>query len=164
MQGAATAVLDIGAVYQAQRRGVTAFGSGAGNAVVPPNLDGTRQDPSIIIWTRYIRKLQVWDASALGFGGWSISAHHAFDPSGKVIYMGDGTHRNVENLGSGVVSLVAGAAGLPGTSANGTLASAAQFKEIQGLAVGRDGDVFLSIGDDQVVRKVKVVNGLYTTV
>jgi RHS repeat-associated protein len=165
VQGAVTATLDVGAVYKAERRGVTTFGSGGGFPVVMPTLTGTRQDPNITIWTRYERQLQVWDASALGFGGWAINAHHTFDPVGQVIYKGDGTHRKIGSATSGgVVSAVAGSLAPAGSTPDGTAALSATFSQIEGMAVGRDGEVFVSMPFDHVVRKISVANGQYTTV
>lgn len=161
VQGAATATLDVGAVYLAERRGVQTFGSGAGNVAVMPMLTGTRELPTITIWTRFIRQLQAWDASALGFGGWSLSVHHTFDPVGNVIYMGDGTHRKIDIAGA-VITPIAGTLAAAGTTPDGTLASAATFREIQGMVVGRDGDIFVAIPGDNVVRKLSVANGQYT--
>ena len=34
-----------------------------------------------------------------GIGGWSLSTHHVYDPSGLVLYLGDGTTRHADPLG-----------------------------------------------------------------
>lgn len=164
VQGQVTATLAIGANYGAVPTTVASFGAAGGLPVEMPTLTGTRQDPSIIFWKLHHRQMQVWDASALGFGGWTINAHHAFDPVGNVIYLGDGTHRKVDTTGGGVVSLVAGAQVAPGASPDGTAAASAAFRSIQSLAVGRDGEVFAAIPVSHVVRKIGVANGQYSTV
>ncbi|MCC6897656.1 MAG: carboxypeptidase regulatory-like domain-containing protein, partial [Polyangiaceae bacterium] len=35
-----------------------------------------------------------WDAKPMGLGGWTLSEHHAYDPVGGVLYMGDGSRRS----------------------------------------------------------------------
>ena len=163
VQGATTATLNIGSVYQAERRNVASFGApGSGPVVVmPPSLTGTRQDPNFTIWTRQVKQLQVWDASALGFGGWSIDAHHTFDPTGNVVYLGDGTHYKVAP-GSGAVEKIAGitVSGNP-TSPDGTLANAAYLSGLDGLAVDRTGDVYLALADQNVVRVIRSDGKIY---
>ncbi len=155
VQGAITATLDVGAMYTAEPLRVQTFGSGSGPVTGLPNEIGAlRTDPTITLWSRRTKQLQVWDASALGFGGWTLNAHHAYDPSGGVIYMGDGTHRKVDAVGGGVLLLVAGAPVAPAWSPDGTAATTAAFKTIQSLAVNRDGEVFAAIPSDSVVRKI----------
>lgn len=166
VQGAAIASLDVGAVYPAVPSRVTTFGGSrrsGGNTSVSAGLTGYRDNPKLTIWTKYTKNLQVWDSSALGFGGWSLSTHHTYDPAGNVIYQGDGTHRKVESIGAGTVSLVAGT-GLAGTSPNGTVPANAAFNSIEGMAVDRDGNVYVALPDDHVIRKISNVNGNYTTV
>ena len=41
-------------------------------------------------WTGLIG---AWDAGAEGMGGWTISEHHAYDPSTGYLYLGDGGRR-----------------------------------------------------------------------
>jgi RHS repeat-associated protein len=42
--------------------------------------------------------LSNWDARAYGLGGFSIDAHHAFDPAQQILYFGDGTQRSGNNV------------------------------------------------------------------
>ncbi|MBK8995697.1 MAG: RHS domain-containing protein [Myxococcales bacterium] len=39
-----------------------------------------------------------WDARALGLGGWSLDVHHAYDPSSKTLFKGDGTRRSASSI------------------------------------------------------------------
>ncbi len=36
----------------------------------------------------------------MGFGGWSLGVHHVYDPSGRVLYMGDGKRRSADRMPS----------------------------------------------------------------
>jgi RHS repeat-associated protein len=169
VQGSVMATLDVGAVYKAERRRASVFGSTGSSSsgfVVEPlplGLTGTRANPWVTVWSRQYQRLQVWDATALGFGGWTLDVHHAYEPSGGVVYFGDGTHRKVEDLGGGLIASIAGGAAA-GSTPNGTPVANATFEEIEGLAVGRDGAIYLAIPGDDVVRKISVENGQYTTI
>ena len=43
-----------------------------------------------------------WDARAQGFGGWSISGHHTYDPTSGTLYTGDGPRREARAFGQTV--------------------------------------------------------------
>ena len=53
--------------------------------------------PEITRWQERTKAAGAWDASALGLNGWSLSAHHAYDRLGGVLYLGDGRRRNNVN-------------------------------------------------------------------
>ncbi len=40
-----------------------------------------------------------WDPRAQGLGGWSVSAHHFFDPIDRILYLGSGGQRSGAELG-----------------------------------------------------------------
>jgi RHS repeat-associated protein len=171
VQGTAVARLSVAAVYPAVPSRVTGFGragrsSSGGNTLVQPELSGIRIDPRLHIWTRYLRSLQAWDASALGLGGWTVSAHHAFDPVGNVLYLGDGTRRKIDQFGD-AIQVVAGKkpdGSSNATSPSGTAPLSTVFNDIESLAVSRNGDVFISLKYDRVVRKMPSVAGAYGNV
>jgi len=50
--------------------------------------------PELTRWQEWTRSLGTWDARALGLGGWSLTVHHAWDPSGRILYLGDGGRRS----------------------------------------------------------------------
>lgn len=163
VNGSVTALLDVGAVYRAERRGTSRFGSTQGNVVVFPELSGTRADPDITIWSRHYKTLNVWDAGQLGFGGWSFSHHHAFDPQSKTVHLGDGTHYESNGL-DGILTRVAGQVNVDGGhSPDGTPALSAKFNTIHSIAFNRDGELFLTTSYG-VVRKINVANGQFGTV
>lgn len=49
--------------------------------------------PERIQWKEYAAPLGVWDARAHGLGGWTLTAHHAFDAVSATMYFGDGSRR-----------------------------------------------------------------------
>ena len=58
--------------------------------------DVNRQE--IIFWKEWQDSLGPWDARAAELGGWTLSGHHAYDPAGKVLHLGDGGRRSARSL------------------------------------------------------------------
>jgi len=57
----------------------------------PASGDATRKEVSLSQEvTGEISRGSGWDARAQGLGGWTISVHHAYDPVGHVLYLGNG--------------------------------------------------------------------------
>ena len=54
------------------------------------------------------------EARPLGLGGWTLDVHHAYDPQGQVLYLGDGTMVRGQNLLSGRRVAGTGTAGFGG--------------------------------------------------
>nr|MDA8079237.1 IPT/TIG domain-containing protein [Nitrospiraceae bacterium] len=48
-----------------------------------------------------------WTAQSQGFGGWTLSIQHAYDPVARVLYLGDGGRRTATGLNS-IISTFAG--------------------------------------------------------
>jgi RHS repeat-associated protein len=67
------------------------------------------------------------DGRGLEAAGWSLDVHHSYDPTGRVLYRGDGGRRHVGALGA-VIDTVA-------TFTNGGY---------EGMAAGPDGSVYVS--------------------
>lgn len=54
-----------------------------------------------------VHTLRHWNArDLLGFGGWSLSVQHHFDPAGRTLYLGDGTMIKSDELGDSAVTTV----------------------------------------------------------
>ena len=51
-----------------------------------------------ILWQTWAAAIGQWDARAQGLGGWSLNAHHAYDPLRQVLYLGNGQRRSAESL------------------------------------------------------------------
>ncbi len=80
-----------------------------------------------------------------GLGGWSLSVHHRYDPSGRVLHRGDGTRRSANSISSTIERF----AGQPHTSTlnddgDGGPALGATFNDPRALAVGSDGAVYVA--------------------
>jgi len=90
------------------------------------SLAPARQE--VTIWQNQAGRLGIWDArSALELGGWTITPHHTFDPGEGVLYLGDGTRREPED-----VRILATAAGdgVFGSTGDGGPASEARVSRL----------------------------------
>ena len=56
-----------------------------------------------VIYQEYTVKFSVFDARTEGLAAWSLSAHHCYDPNGKILYLGDGTKRQTKNQNSIII-------------------------------------------------------------
>jgi RHS repeat-associated protein len=102
-----------------------------------------------------------WDARAQGLAGWTLDVHHAYDPIGGVIYMGDGTRRGALTLGQ-TIRAFAGS-GLQGFLGDGLAAVDAKLNGPNGIAVASDGTVYIADTFNGRVRRVTPA-GIISTV
>ena len=79
-----------------------------------------------------------WDARGQGFGGWTLSGHHVFDPASRRLYLGDGSVRRI-----GAVS----GAEVRQSSLLLKAHSPAQIEYLQRLATAPDGSIFVIAND-----------------
>ena len=61
-----------------------------------------------------------WDARAQGLGGWTISAHHIYDPRTATLYLGNGSSRRTAVIGN-VLQASAGELGVFGNGGDDTI-------------------------------------------
>jgi RHS repeat-associated protein len=115
----------------------------------------------LTLWRTWRGTIGAWDARAVGLGGWTLSAHHTWDPAEQVLYRGDGQRQSAEAIG-GVVATVAGTGQGPTfpDGGDGIPATQANIAPI-GIAVGPDGSLYFASA--QRIRKV-TPQGRITTV
>jgi RHS repeat-associated protein len=83
-------------VYQAPALLQASFGYN-GNGLISGNR--TRQE--VTLWSQRTVTLGLLPAlSSAALGGWTLSAHHAYDFGHRVLYLGDGRTRSAESLAS----------------------------------------------------------------
>jgi RHS repeat-associated protein len=160
LQGTQPAVVGVGYVYDAEYQDpsvwANAFGQTSG---VSREGDPARME--VTIWRRQQTTLGTWDAQAFGLGGWSLTGHHAYDPAGRKVYLGEGESRSASAL-PGVMERVAGT-GVEGFSGDLGPASAAQFAIPSGLAFGVDGSLYVADWNNQRIRRLGL-DGTVSTV
>ena len=103
-----------------------------------------------------------WEGIEQGLGGWDLDVHHAYDPVGRVLYLGDGRKRSAENT----LLVITRAAGIPDEgcySGDHGPATQAKLGQPRSVAVAADGSLFIADSGNNVIRKV-VPGGIITTV
>jgi RHS repeat-associated protein len=103
---------------------------------------------SFEICQRWKGKLGGWDDRGRGLGGWTLSAHHAYDPRNQTLYRGDGERSSGTDLNRLVSNTPIGN-GTFGTPTEGAAATAIAVGNIfEGLAVAPDGSVYFQSNND----------------
>ncbi len=91
------------------------------------------------------RMLGGWNELPAGLGAWSLDVHHAYDPVGKVLHLGNGHERRVDTMSATVHTVASG------------LASP------EGIKVAPDGAIYFAEASGPFVRKI-APDGAITTV
>ncbi len=97
IQGSVVAHVRVAYAYAATPSGLTpTFGSfGTGDDVV---VDGDRNERVIFLRRDYDVRLDALDAQPLGFGGWTLSAEHVYEPTTGTLWTGYGEKRTATAL------------------------------------------------------------------
>ena len=103
MQGQSRMLIQVAYVYAtspygAPVPGASTFGQASGTSL-PPRT----RAPDVLWQTLLDRPIGSWSNSAAGLGGWSINAHHSYDPTAGTLYLGTGEKRSAGNLNPTVV-------------------------------------------------------------
>jgi RHS repeat-associated protein len=144
------------AVYQEPAQYAQSFAQFSGFATTIPS----RQE--IVLWQDLETTIGAFDAAGMGLGGWTLSAHHFYDPSRGVLYLGNGERRDANAI-NGTITTFAGIPGQAGFSGDGGPATSAKFNLPGGVAVGPDGSVYVSDFNNMRIRRVSP-SGIITTV
>jgi RHS repeat-associated protein len=149
-QGESPVLVRVGYVYDAvylQPTNENAFASypGFGVSTVPAR-------EQIILWRPWRGTLGIWDARAAeALGGFTLDVHHAYDPTARVLHLGDGRRRSVRDLGL-VAHTIAGT-GFAGLDPDGTAAIQSRLSNPEGVAVGPDGSIYIAdTGNQRICR------------
>ncbi|MEM8931695.1 MAG: hypothetical protein AAGE94_11010, partial [Acidobacteriota bacterium] len=109
-----------------------------------------------------VRRVGAWDARrAFGMGGWSLDVHHAYDPSTRTLYLGDGRERSAHQLGT-VLSEGVGAGGAAGNHLDGVGPLETSLRA-RAVAIDAEGRVYFNDSDYPRIRRIGF-NGLIETV
>ena len=148
--GAAPVIVRTGFLYRpvyaaaAAASGGRSFASGGtGSAFVGaarfcsgtcPDFNEYQYGGLLVAWKTWTGTLASWTALPTGLGGWTLSAHHAYDPVAKLVQRGDGTTQAASPVDSHVITTVAP---MPWST---------------GIAAGPDGSIFAVSGWSSVNR------------
>src|SRR5439155_15012169 len=107
--------------------------------------------------------LSFWDSRGQELGGWSLSVHHAYEPTSRMLYLGDGRWRQVQRIEKlqGTITTVAGN-GSFGYGGDGGPAAQAQLRSPRGIAVASDGSLYIADTLNDRIRRVTPVGNIST--
>lgn len=156
VQGVQRAYVRLGYEYSANYAvPVESAGSSFGNPPSESATTVTTRNPGIS-WTERTVMLGVWDARAQHLGGWTLDAHHAYDPVSRRIHLGDGTSADAEPIGPAIESFAGSGGTCDGPGAgDGATPAAASLCGVNDVAVGRTGEVFFSTSHARRIRRVR---------
>ena len=160
LQGDQPATVRVGYVYDAAYENTASFGSfGDGSRLT---ADSARQEATIWSETQTtLATAAVADSRGVGLGGWTLSAHHAYDPRTHTLMLGDGTAVQA-TPGLSVIETIAGS-GTRGFAGDGGAATGAALAAPGGVAFDAAGNLYVG---DQLNDRVRRVarDGTVTTV
>jgi len=103
----------------------------------------------VTLWQQWKTNLGIWNARSIGLGGWTLSVHHAYDPVGRLLHLGNGDVHSAERLAiPATISAVAGGAAGP-------------LYTPEGVAIGQDGLMYVTERDNKRIVRVEQ-NGTVT--
>jgi|GEM_PF-2102815 len=156
LQGRQKATIRIGFTYDGDYQRSNRFGYN-GNGI---QITGDKTRQEVTLNANYEVMLGSFDNRRGSIGGWTLSQHHVYDPSGRILYQGDGRKRSVQSINR-IITTVAGT-GEAGFSGDGGPATEAKINTPSGVAIGPDGSLYIGDGGNFRVRKVDR-KGIITT-
>ena len=118
-----------------------AFGSIGGG-----EFEGARGRMDFILWRTTVSEAEAavggFDARGVGLGGWTLDAHHLYDPRARTVHMGDGRRISAEPI----ITSIAGTGQPPtfGGEGDGGPATAARLGYANDVEVAADGSVLVA--------------------
>jgi RHS repeat-associated protein len=162
-QGAAPWVAKVGYVYTGEYQ-VPDSGDPAFGVISGIRIQGSATRHEVTVTRESSGQIGGLDArAAFGFGGWSLSVHHYFNPVDRTLYYGSGGRRSFGSAASSpnVLTLVAGN-GQSGLAGDGGLARNAQLSFPTGLSVMSDGSLLIADMGNCRIRKVDTQGNITT--
>jgi len=130
----------------------SSFGAASGQRI-PGNIPARQE---VKLSQQQTANIGIATNSHAGLGGWSLNAHHRYDPTSRTLYLGDGSVRDARNamIDTSVVTTLAGT-GVAGFSGDGGPATDAKMKTPSSLAVSPDGSIYFSDYFDARIRQIE---------
>jgi RHS repeat-associated protein len=135
--------------------GLTCYGPGRLDGTIEPTWLACIIDPTprnrIVFSLDQVQHTSLGELAATDLGGWTLAAHHAYDPQARVVQMGDGSRRAAQSVNS-IIKTVAGN-GTSGSGGDGGPATSASVSP-DNLAVAADGGLLIADQTNNRIRRV----------
>lgn len=136
----------IGYVYGAMYQRVERFGyNGDGLVTMTPARD------DVTLWTEWKGSIGNWENGSAGLGGLSLGVHHAYGPSSRTLYLGNGAQREARKLNSIIKTIAGGGSQDPSI---GGKATDAALKMPTVVATDHDGNIYVVTPHFQMIWKI----------
>lgn len=117
-----------------------------------------RSGNRIILWqpwrdsTTQPLRLESWNPVGLGLGGWTLSAHHTYDPVRHTLHMGWGGQVRAEAQGPTLRRILG--TGVNGWAEDGAVARTSPAGILNSVAIAPDGRIYFVERERDVVRRI----------
>src|SRR6478736_889041 len=166
INGSQLATIQATQVYSGSYKRTGLFGNTQDSDDVSQGFGGVEPGaaPDVLYTRTFTKTLSAWGADALGFGGWTLSPMHVYDPVSGTLYQGDGVQR--KDVRERTLQLIGGN-GTQTSAPNNTLAVNSGIPTSDHLpisAVASNGDVYLFVSEgfpnyDRTLRKIDAATG-----
>ncbi len=156
--GPQTATIKLGYTYTAEQVAPGTFAQSFGQYSASTTATTDRSRAQGTLWQEIKVNLGTFDARAIGLGGWSLDAHHFYDPDNQELYLGNGTRISAENIPDILVNFAG--TGTLGYSGDGGQATAADISPVS-LATDANGNLYS--GENYYIRRIDP-DGVITTI
>jgi YD repeat-containing protein len=151
VKGSQKAKVSINYVYDATYREPADVVSSFGLAGVA-EISGDRARSQVTLSRKSAVDLDSWEGKPTGIGGWTLTTHHAYQPSDQSLHLGDGTRRT--SVGAANVMTTTAGQDERGYSGDGGPAAEARLLAPSGVAVDSLGNLYIADTGNHCVRKV----------
>ncbi len=106
--------------------------------------------------SKWLAPADTWGSRGQSMGGWTLSAHHFYDPNGQVLHKGNGERRSADNRYLNLNRIIVPVAGNGdfGYGGDGGAAMNARLTSPRDVAVGNDGSVYIADPFDYRIRRI----------
>jgi len=165
VNGSQIATIKATQLYSGSYKATGRFGNAADSDSVSSGYALAADSAPDVLYTRVFTKtLSAWGADTLGFGGWTLSAMHVYDPVSGILYQGDGVQRRT--FGNRVLRVIGGN-GTETPAPSNTLAVNSGIPSQTAAAVASNGDVYLLFPTgttNRLLKKIVAATGQLTDV